>query len=192
VMRRLVAHLTDACFIVIAGFVGMRVSEILSMEAGCIEHKRIGETAVAQAYVVARLFKTAADPRGRVERWLAPEPVVRAVEILERLSLPMRKSSGRRDLFIAMNPSGVIAPITGYDIRARIREFAEYVGAPHHDGKPWHFSPHQFRKTFARFIARRDRSQLLALSDHFKHASIAMTAKGYVGNDFDLKDLIDD
>jgi hypothetical protein len=31
----------------------------------------------------------------------------------------------------------------------------------------------------------------LALSDHFKHASVAMTAKGYVGNDFDLKELID-
>lgn len=38
-MRRLVAHLTDACFIVIAGFVGMRVSEILSIEAGAIEHR---------------------------------------------------------------------------------------------------------------------------------------------------------
>jgi integrase len=191
-MRRLAAHVTDACFIVIAGFVGMRVSEILSMEVGCIEHKRIGASDAAQAYVVARLFKTAGDPRGRVERWLAPDPVVRAVEILERLSLPVRKSSGRRDLFITESPSGRIAPITAYEIRARIREFADYVGVPQHEGKPWHFSPHQFRKTFARFVARRDRSQLLALSDHFKHASIAMTAKGYVGNDFDLKDLIDD
>jgi hypothetical protein len=141
VMRRLVAHLTDACFIVIAGFVGMRVSEILSMEAGCIEHKRIGAGDAVQAYVVARLFKTADDPRGRVERWLAPEPVVRAVEILEHLSLPVRKSSGRRELFITETPSGRIAPITGYDIRARVRECADYVGVPHHEGKPWHFSP---------------------------------------------------
>jgi integrase len=191
VMRRLVAHLTDACFIVIAGFVGMRVSEILSMEAGCIEHKRLGAGDTTQAYVVARLFKTADDPRGRVERWLAPEPVVRAVEVLERLSQPERKNSETRELFITEAPSGRIAPITAYDIRERVREFADYVGVPHHEGKPWHFSPHQFRKTFARFIARRDRSQLLALSDHFKHASIAMTAKGYVGNNFDLKDLID-
>jgi integrase len=192
VMRRLVAHLTEACFIVIAGFVGMRVSEILSMMAGCIEHKPIGETGVAQAYVVARMFKTVDDPRGRVERWLAPEPVVRAVEVLERLSLPMRKASGRRELFLAKNPrSGDVAPVTGIHISLRIRQFAAYVGVLHHEGKPWLFRPHQFRKTFARFIARRDRSQLLALSDHFKHASIAMTGKGYVGNDFDLKELID-
>jgi hypothetical protein len=81
--------------------------------------------------------------------------------------------------------------VTNHDISVRIRKFAAYVGVPHHGGKPWHFSSHQFRKTFARFVARRDRSQLLALSDHFKHFSIAMTAKGYVGNDFDLKELID-
>jgi len=191
VMRRLVAHLMDACFIVIAGFVGMRVSEILSMEAGCIEMKSVGETGVAQAYVEGRMFKTVDDSRGRLERWLAPEPVVRAVELLERLSLPMRKASNRRDLFLVKNPHGAIVSVTGDDIGVRIRQFAAYVGVPHHDGKPWPFSPHQFRKTFARFVARRDRSQLLALSDHFKHASIAMTAKGYVGNDFDLKELID-
>jgi integrase len=191
VMRRLVAHLTDACFIVIAGFVGMRVSEILSMEVGCIEHRPIGETGVAQAYVVARMFKTVDDPRGRMERWLAPEPVVRAVQILERLSLPMRKASGRRELFLVKNTRRDIVSVKNPDIGLRIRQFADYVGVAHREGRSWRFTPHQFRKTFARFIARRDRSQLMALSDHFKHASIAMTAKGYVGNDFDLKELID-
>jgi hypothetical protein len=126
-----------------------------------------------------------------MERWLAPEPVVRAVEILERLSLPMRKASGRRELFLTKTPRGDIIPVTGLDISSRIRQFAAYVDVPHHEGKPWPFRPHQFRKTFARFVARRDRSQLMALSDHFKHASIAMSAKGCVGNDFDLKELID-
>ncbi|MEV8853714.1 hypothetical protein AB0Z81_27905, partial [Klebsiella pneumoniae] len=73
----------------------------------------------------------------------------------------------------------------------RINDFARHVGIPDHDGKPWRFSTHQFRKTFARFIARRDRTQLLGLAEHFKHASVAMTARGYVGNDFDLHGLID-
>lgn len=190
-MRRLVAHLTDACFIVIAGFVGMRVSEILSIEAGAIERRAIGKTAVKQAYIVARMFKTVDDRRGRVERWLAPDPVVRAVEVMERVSQRMRQVSGRRELFLVKgwNPEEFV-PITNMHIGQRINEFAVYVGVPHHEGKPWQFSPHQFRKTFARFIARKDRSQLLALADHFKHASVAMTAKGYVGNDFDLKQLI--
>jgi len=190
--RRLATYLADACFIIIAGFVGMRVSEIMSMQVGAIELQPIGATGVAQATIVARMFKTVDDPRGRLERWLAPEPVVRAVEILERLSLRMRQSSGRRELFLVKSTRhGEIVPVTGQQIGLRVRQFAAYVHVPHHQGKPWPFSPHQFRKTFARFIAQRDRSQLLALSDHLKHASIAMTAKGYVGNDFDLNELID-
>ena len=64
-------------------------------------------------------------------------------------------------------------------IGRRINAFANYVGVQLHDGHPWQLSTHQFRKSFARFIARRDRSQLLGLAQHFKHVSIAMTAKGY-------------
>lgn len=191
-MRRLVGHLTNACFIVIAGFVGMRVSEILSIQDGAIEHRAIGKTRSKQAYLVARMFKTVDDRRGRIERWLAPDPVVRAIEVMERASLGMRRSSGRRELFLvrAQNREQIV-PVTSMHIGQRINEFAIYVDVPHHDGKPWWFSPHQFRKTFARFIARKDRSHLLALADHFKHASVAMTSRGYVGNDFDLKQLID-
>ncbi len=189
-MHRLVAHLTDACFIVIAGFVGMRVSEILSIEAGAIEQRTIGNTGVKQAFIVARMFKTVDDRRGRVERWLAPDPVVRAVAVMERVSQPNREVSGRRELFLAEGWQQQVMPITGPHIGRRINDFAAHVGVPHHEGKPWPFSPHQFRKTFARFIARKDRSQLLALADHFKHASVAMTSKGYVGTDFDLKQLI--
>lgn len=191
-VRAAAVHLVEACFILIAGFVGMRVSEILSMQVGAIEYRAIGETGLEQAYLVARLFKTVDDPAGRLERWVAPEPVVRAVEILELLSAPMREASGRTELFLVKNTQyGEIVPVTLMHIGWRINDFARHVGIPDHDGKPWSFSTHQFRKTFARFIARRDRTQLLGLADHFKHASVAMTARGYVGNDFDLHSLID-
>ncbi|RWA75835.1 hypothetical protein [Mesorhizobium sp.] len=191
-VRHAVNHLVEACYIVIAGFVGMRVSEILSMETGAIDYHPIGETGVAQAYLVARLFKTVDQHGGRVERWIAPEPVVKAVELLEQLSAPLRAASGRRELFLVKNTQyGEIVPVTQMHIGWRINDFARHVGVPLHEGEPWAFSTHQFRKTFARFIARKDRSQLLGLAEHFKHASVAMTARGYVGNDFDLRELID-
>jgi integrase len=191
-VRHAAAHLVEACYIVIAGFVGMRVSEILSMKVGAIEHCPIGETGVDQAYVVARLFKTVDHPEGRLERWVAPAPVVRAVGLLERLSAPVRATSGRDELFLVKNTQyGEIVPVTHMHMAWRINDFARHVGVPGHEGKPWPFSTHQFRKTFARFVARRDRSQLLGLAEHFKHASVAMTARGYVGNDFDLHSLID-
>lgn len=191
-VRHAATHLVEACYIVIAGFVGMRVSEIVSMKAGPIEYSPIGESGVDQSYVVARLFKTVDDPNGRIERWVAPAPVVRAVELLERLSAPLREASGREELFLVKNTQfGEIVPVTHMHIAWRINDFARHVGIPDHDGQPWLFSTHQFRKTFARFIARRDRTQLLGLAEHFKHASVAMTARGYVGSDFDLHSLID-
>ena len=101
-------------------------------------------------------------------------------------------SLGFRELFLVKNAMhNKIMPLTNANITQRINLFAAYVGVPHHQGVPWPLSPHQFRKTFARFVARRDRSQLLALSDHFKHMSVAMTARGYVGSDFDLHELVD-
>ena len=191
-VRHAACHLVEACYIVIAGFVGMRVSEILSMKVGAIEYRPIGETGVDQAYVVARLFKTVDHPEGREERWVAPAPVVRAVDLLEQLSAPLRAASGRDEIFLVKNTQyGEIVPVTHMHIGWRINDFARHVGVPEHEGKPWSFSTHQFRKTFARFVARRDRSQLLGLAAHFKHASVAMTARSYVGNDFELHGLID-
>ncbi|WP_223806914.1 hypothetical protein [Novosphingobium sp. LASN5T] len=190
-VRAAAVHLVEACYIVIAGFVGMRVSEILSMKVGAVEYHQVGESGVKQAYVAARLFKTVDDPDGRLERWVAPAPVVRAVGLLERLSAPLRAISGRDELFLVKNTQyGEIVPVTHMHIGWRINDFARHVGLPPHEGKPWSFSTHQFRKTFARFIARRDRTQLLGLAEHFKHASVAMTARGYVGSDFDLHELV--
>ncbi len=188
---RCVMHLVDACFIVIAGFVGMRASEILSICTGAIEYRQLGATGVRQSYLTARLFKTA-EEGGRLERWLAPAPVVTAVEVLERMSEPLRAASGRDELFLTRNTQySQVVGITNMHINGRIREFADFNRVRRHAGRPWRFSTHQFRKTFARFVARRDRSQLLALADHLKHVSVAMTAKGYVGTDFDLRQLVD-
>jgi len=185
-----VRHLHTACFVVIAGLVGMRMSEILSLKCGAIERRQLGESGIAQAYLVARLYKTAAQRGGREERWLAPTPVVRAVEVLERLTAPVRELHGDTRLFVVAVSRVKMAPVTSMQVGYRLREFAAYVGVPEHEGAPWAFSAHQFRKTFARFVAKRDRTQLLALADHFKHVSVAMTAKGYVGTDFDLFELV--
>ena len=188
---RCLKYLVDASFIVIAGFVGMRASEILSIRTGAIEYSPLGASGAKQAYLVARLFKTA-EVGGRLERWLAPAPVVTAVKVLERVSEPLRVASGRDELFLTRNTQYcAVIGITTMHVNWRIREFAAYNGVRHHEGRAWPFSTHQFRKTFARFIARRDRSQLLALADHLKHVSVAMTAKGYVGTDFDMQQLVD-
>jgi len=192
-LRTCTMHLSTACFVLIAGFVGMRPSEILSLQVGAIEHHPIGETGVEQAYVVGRLFKTSDEPKGRLERWVAPAPVVRAVSCLEKLTASLRKEAGSSNLFLTKYVTlNRIGATTNAALNWRLRQFAQRVGAPTHEGEVWHLSPSQFRKTFARFVARGDRSHLLALADHFKHISVSMTSRGYVGTDFELHELVDE
>lgn len=192
-LQQCVTHLSTACFVVIAGFVGMRISEILSMRAGtAIEYHPIGETGLKQAYVAARLFKGSDNPKGTPELWAAPEPVVRAIRCLERLGVLLKKDTDENELFVPIRVLPTcIGPVTDGAIICRLRAFAQDIGVPMHEGKVWPLSSHQFRKTFARFVARGDRSNLLALAKHFKHISVAMTSRGYVGTDFELHQLVD-
>lgn len=50
---------------------------------------------------------------------------------------------------------------------------------------------HQWRKTFALFVLRANPKLLPALSQHFKHMSLAMTEQGYIGNDPELLESVD-
>ncbi|ALT79047.1 hypothetical protein [Paucibacter sp. KCTC 42545] len=53
------------------------------------------------------------------------------------------------------------------------------------------FRTHQWRKTYALYALRTDSRMLPAISQHFKHMSMAMTEQGYIGNDPGLLDSID-
>jgi hypothetical protein len=59
-----------------------------------------------------------------------------------------------------------------------------------HNNIVWQFSSHQFRKTFARFVAKRDKTHLMGLAEHFKHSQVYVTSGSYVGYDFELSQLI--
>ncbi len=200
-LRSLVDRIYEACFVVIAYLVGARVSEILALRAGCIEQHPSGDGREAFAYVVGHIYKTATGEAGQQHRWVAPEPVVRAIGVLESLSAPLRGRTGRDELWLstfqpasALLLAGVMnitVPSAGH-MTGRLNEhFAPFVALPDHEGARWHLSTHQGRKTFARFIGRKDRTGLHALQVHLGHVSRVMTDRGYVGTDFDLTELAD-
>jgi hypothetical protein len=58
-------------------------------------------------------------------------------------------------------------------------------------GRLFHIHPHMFRRTFARYVARHDTTNLLALKEHFKHLSLTMTDY-YVGHDLELWMLMEE
>jgi integrase len=197
-VRFLVERIYDACFVTIAYLVGARVSEIISLEAGCIEQHASADGTEAFTYLCGRIYKMAAGPDGDLHRWVAPAPVVRAIEVLERLSEPLRRRTGRRELWLSIPRHGIVdsrpAEVRSVATMAtRLnRHFAPFIGLPpYRDGRPWHLTTHQGRKTFARFVGRRDRTALHALQAHYGHVSRIMTDHAYVGTDFDLAELID-
>lgn len=145
-------------------------------------------------YVTGKLVKTAGTPHGGRVRWVAgidgPDNHVRAaVELLRRLTAGLRKNSVAKELFLGIALRQGKRPLAtpgGHTMNWRVNGFARTVGV----ARPWRFSCHQFRKTFARFVALGDKTGLLALKQHSKHVSIAMTDR-YIGRDLELLDLVD-
>ena len=197
-VRYLADRIYDACFIVIAYLVGARVSEILGLQVGCIERHPASDGGETFAYLAGQIYKTARGVDGEAHRWVAPAPVERAVVVMERLTARLRAQTGRSELFLVMAGTGLVGPaarinlpIVSTIIRRLNGLFAPFIGLPDHEGEPWHLNTHQGRKTFARFVGKRDRTGLHALQAHFGHVTRAMTDRGYVGTDFALDDLID-
>lgn len=197
-VRYLVDRIYDACFVVIAYLVGARVSEILGLQVGCIEQHPASDGGETFAYLAGQIYKTARGVDGEAHRWVAPAPVERAILVMERLTARLRAQSGRSELFLVMASTGLVGPaarinlpIVSTIIRRLNDLFAPFIGLPDHEGEPWHLNTHQGRKTFARFVGKRDRTGLHALQAHFGHVTRAMTDRGYVGTDFALDDLID-
>lgn len=195
-----ILRLYDACFIVIAYLVGARASEILALEIGCIEWHD-GEDGQRYAYLHGAIRKGAPGPEGLPHRWVVPEPVIRAIAVLERLSAPWRTLHGGRQLWLVQQKPGTA--LRASDLRIHTMSipavmkrlntgFAPMIELPAHRGEPWHLTTHQGRRTFAQFVGRRDRTGLAALSKHFGHVTRAMTDRGYVGTDFELVELVDD
>jgi hypothetical protein len=149
----------------------MRLSEILSIEENCLERLPPDDGSdECLLYVRGVLVKTAGTPSGELVRWVAgvdgPDNHVRAaIELVRRLTGGLRKGTGGTHLFLTIAlREGKRRPDSpgGQTINWCLNTYARAVGT----ARPWRFSSHQFRKTFARFVALGDKSGLLALKQH--------------------------
>jgi integrase len=196
------AHRIDmlyaACFVVISYLVGPRASEILHLQAGCVQHREDEGITV----IVGAVFKGQAEYHGRPHKWVAPPPAVQAIGVLEALSAGHRAQTGRSELWLRCSLAlgatewqqvcpGQLQIVSTQRMGALLGRFAAWVGLPDHQGRVWRLSTHQGRKTFARFVALRDRSALFALAQHLGHRERAVTDCGYAGSDYRLNQEID-
>lgn len=188
---RLVTTLETACYIVIAGFSGMRVSEISGLDVDCARTQDLDGQGIF--ILCSDLVKTAV---GGTEKrlWIAglaelDNPVQKAVCTMLRLRERERRISGFRNLFgafaVVNAPTHRVSTLSESVVNRRLNEFTSYAGL---DGG-WHLSTHQFRKSFAHMVVYYHSCPVLALKRHFKHVSIQMT-DFYIGTDNELLDLV--
>jgi integrase len=183
--------LQTACFVLVAFATGMRISEILSLREGCCEIvKEPGQPDLI--WLRSRVFKMQGIPAGRPAKWLGGPICAMAVAVLERLGRRVRRRLKASYLWLETptftRPRGS-GPVLAITIRARLNNFVAMLGIKDASGRPFHIHPHMFRRTFARHVARYDTTNLLALKEHFKHASLYMTDY-YVGSDHELWTLM--
>ena len=151
-------------------------------------------------FVNGRIYKTAQSTEGKPHAWVAPAIIERVIEVLEQLSASLRNKCDRTELLLTSRsgtgwlgerPGDSVEIIAGPSVGKRLnRHFGLFIGLPKYRGKTWHWSTHQGRKTFARFIAKEDRSGLHALKEHFGHRSVVITDQAYAGADYEMSELI--
>jgi integrase len=198
-------RLRTACYIVIDMFSGIRDSEMMSIAENCIApgKSRDGSTDVlwlhgtiyktglrAKKWLVPPVVKEAVDVLTCLTAPLREKMRQEECDIERRIGLSIAKEKARlakrldtvrkqKDkLFLSrsMNTVGdAISVHSGNAMGLDLKRFCADLGIRGENGRPYPLHSHQFRRTYARFIARSELGDLLTLRDHFGHWSIDMT-----------------
>ncbi len=218
-------RLRMACYIVIAMFSGMRESEVMSLPEDCVArrlsrdgscevvwlHGTIYKTGirakawqvpevVAEAVGVLRnltahlsqaLREEVLELRRRIQLAIGPEKT----RLVGRLSIAERHQN---KLFLSKYPNGqnVISVLSASSVYNDLKRFCVDHKICGDDGAPYPLHSHQFRRSYARFMAQAELGDLLTLRDHFGHWSLDMTvyyadgaSEGYVA-DTELLEMV--
>ncbi|AOW77216.1 integrase [Colwellia sp. PAMC 20917] len=185
--------LRDSCLFWILLTTGMRIHEVLGIKRGAYRTEtKDGETYYYIETVSKKTYTGLAE-------WIAPKIAVDAIKILERSSstlqalleveLAQAKTnsdhaevnrltdiSGKVCISYSKTNSTVSVLSSKAVTSKRLPNLCKQVNAD------WDLSSHQFRRTFANYVAHSELGDLRALKYHFKHWSITMTAL-YAYND---------
>lgn len=154
-------YLVAACYVVTAYLTGMRDSEVKAIGNGSITRRRSEDGVVDMYWIESRTFKGPSRPMSGEERkWVAIEPTIRAIELLERMAEAVSPEQVHElPLFKVLTKEHSIGGIENRHIN-RLRDFlSTNAGAlgidpiPEFDGEAWHFTTRQFRQTLAQHIA---------------------------------------
>jgi hypothetical protein len=184
---------STACYIIIAMLSGMRNHEISSIKTNAYYESVIDGEVIG--WLKGESHKTF---EGNTE-WMVPPLVGRAIAIQQKLSeewrnelskekaeleqeikkekydterkdILLRLQSVNQDIdkiFVTKGKQGPVGNLIDSTWNQRLRNFAKEFD--------WHLTTHQFRRTFATYVASHAMGDLRYLRHHFKHWSLDMT-----------------
>jgi hypothetical protein len=215
--RSVVLNLSGACCILITYFVGVRVNELCTFRGGVQDSGEFPiciETSLTKDSLTRLYFAKGIASKGRKksaeEKWLigsAPidsvfePPVVRAINVLQRLFSKWRVLSGVDSLVVNFPRSrsmprdfSRISSATTASVLKVMRLFifsnVDLSNLPdvsvrgesllkYRESRGLCIRGHHGRKTFSAYILETRTSLLRAVSQHFKHMNIAITESAY-------------
>ena len=189
-LQRAVSLIESACVTALLFLVGQRSVELVRMDSGCLRTN--GEPTDALFYLEGVAAK-----RARPKRWVVSHPVPSIIRVLEKMYEPSRDASGARALLLVRRGTTVFPPSRGKKVErwtanAVNSKFKYFIKTACRDLKvnPIRVHSHMGRKTFAKFVALRDKHALESLAFHFGHVYRYITDTNYVGVGFQLAELI--
>lgn len=217
-LMRIATHIRTACYIVIDMFSGIRDSEMMSLEEDCISRSVSPDGSSDITWLHGTIYKTGTRPKKwivpdvvaravfvltdltsgmrrelneKIPRMQADLTLAHTTAGQKRLAMQLNKAQRQRHkLFLcrAGRNSTNIGVISGHMQGAYLKLFCAEHGITEAPGVAYNLHAHQFRRTYARFAARAELGDLLALREHFGHTSLDMTTHYVDGatNDFDI------
>lgn len=187
-LKREEQMLQVAAYTVCAYLTGMRDCEVQAMRRGCLSITRSEDGLVKRFRIRSTIYKQRAIT-GEAASWVTIEPVADAIGVLERLSARPARSTGSDTLWPALRTSSGRTHLSG-DVIKHLNAFRDHLNTafgsadmpvipPGPDGKPWHITTRQFRRTIAWHIANRPFGTIAGMIQ-YKHASVAVF-EGYSG-----------
>jgi hypothetical protein len=186
-------------------FSGIRDSEMMSLETNCITHSLSSDQTTdiiwlhgtiyktnqrAKKWIVPQVVERAVKVLSELSDDLRQELKCQILDSQRRITAPMtatalgvlakrlhRAGKQSQKLFLTRSSKSPtdIAVLSGHMLNINLREFCKNHDIVSETGAPYHLHAHQFRRTYARFVARAELGDLVSLREHFGHASLDMT-----------------
>lgn len=171
--------------IIIQSQTGLRISEVLSAQEGCIHTADYGN-----AYMEIMLGKTErAEPIPH--KVFVNQLVCDAVRELSDYTKPLREESGLKELFLTRSQpfhNQVVVYKTDLFTTIRLAPFMKRWDIRGSDGEIYPLKSHQFRATYVRELIKR-KLPIAYVMKQFGHVSIEMTAHYLTLQEAEVKEI---